>query len=260
MGKLIAFLYGVIAYLVFLVAFLYAIGFVGNFVVPKSINSGADSPFFQALLVNLLLLGLFAIQHSIMARPAFKKWITRLISPAIERSTFVLISSLLLILMYWKWHPLTTVVWQAENETIAMILTGVFFFGWLVVFLSTFMINHFELFGLKQIIENFKNKQPQSPKFQTNFFYKIVRHPIMLGFIIAFWATPLMTIGHLLFSVMTTVYILIAIKYLEEKDLRKFIGKEYEDYQQNVPMIIPFVKKKMKKPSLGVETSPQVGK
>lgn len=242
MGKIIAFLYGVIAYIIFLVAFLYAIGFVGNFVVPKSIDSGTDSPLFLALLVNSFLLGLFAIQHSIMARPAFKKWITRIISPVIERSTYVLLSSLLLILMYWKWQPLTTVVWQIENEIMSIILYGVFFFGWLIVFLSTFMISHFELFGLTQIFENFKNKQPQSPKFQTNFFYKIVRHPIMLGFIIAFWATPVMTVGHLLFSVMTTIYILIAVKFLEEKDLVKMIGKEYEDYQKEVPMIIPFVK------------------
>lgn len=248
MGKILAFLYGVVAYVVFLVAFLYAIGFAGNIVVPKSISSGADSPLLQGLLVNSVLLGLFAIQHSIMARPAFKKWLTGIISPAIERSTFVLISSLLLLLMYWKWQPLTTVVWQAENEVIAMTLMGVYFFGWLVVFLSTFMISHFELFGLKQIFENFKNKSPQSPKFQTNFFYKIVRHPIMLGFIIAFWATPLMTVGHLLFAVMTTGYILVAVKYLEEKDLRKAIGVEYEEYQENVPMIIPFTKQKTKKP------------
>lgn len=244
MKKLIVFIYGVIAYLVFLVAFLYMIGFVGNFIVPKSINSGTDSAFLPALLVNLLLISLFALQHTIMARPAFKKWLTSIISPAIERSTFVLIASLLLILLYWKWQPLTQVVWHFENEIIAMLITGVFFFGWLVVFLSTFMINHFELFGLKQIVENFKNKQPQSPTFQVNFFYKIVRHPIMLGFIIAFWATPLMTVGHLLFAIITTGYILIAVKYLEEKDLRDSIGKKYEEYQKEVPMFIPFTKNK----------------
>ena len=242
MKKTIAFLYGILSYAVFLIAFLYAIGFVGNFVVPKSIDSGTESTFWHAFLVNSILLSVFAIQHSVMARPIFKKWITRFISPAIERSTYVLVSSLALLLMYWQWQPITTIVWKAENQTIIKILIGVFFVGWLMVFLSTFMINHFELFGLKQILDNLKSKHSQSPKFQTNFLYKIVRHPIMLGFIIAFWATPLMTVGHLIFTVTTTVYILVAVKYLEEKDLRKLIGKEYEDYQDQVPMIVPFSK------------------
>jgi len=167
-----------------------------------------------------------------------------IISPAIERSTYVLLSSLALILMYWKWQPMKAIIWEAENETVALVLTGVFFLGWLVVFLSTFMINHFELFGLKQIFDNLKNKLTENPKFQTNYLYKIVRHPIMLGFIIAFWATPLMTVGHLIFAIITTLYILIAVKYLEEKDLRKSIGKEYEEYQKEVPMIVPFTKKR----------------
>jgi protein-S-isoprenylcysteine O-methyltransferase Ste14 len=242
MKKSVAFIYGIGAYLIFLVAFLYAIGFIGDFIVPKSIESGPETYIIRALLVNVLLLSVFALQHSIMARPAFKKWITRFISPSVERSTYVLFSSLALLLMYWKWQPISTVVWEVENKTLAMILTGVFFCGWLIVFLSTFMINHFELFGLKQIFDNLKDRQTQRPEFQTNYFYKIVRHPIMLGFIIAFWATPLMTFGHLLFSVITTAYILIVIKYLEEKELCKFIGKEYEDYQNIVPMIIPFTK------------------
>ncbi len=243
MKKSIVFVYGILAYLTFLIAFLYSIGFVGNFIVPKSIDSGIETTFLQALLVNALLLSVFAIQHSVMARPAFKKWITGFISPAIERSTYVLLSSLALILMFWKWQPMKTIIWEAENDTIALALTGLFFFGWLVVFLSTFMINHFELFGLKQIFDNLKDRQTPNPKFQTNYFYKIVRHPIMLGFIIAFWATPLMTVGHLIFAIITTVYILIAVKYLEEKDLRKFIGKEYEEYQKKVPMIVPFTKR-----------------
>lgn len=200
----------------------------------------------QSLVVNLLLLGLFAIQHTVMARPAFKSWITKIISPVIERSTYVLLASLALLLLYWQWRPMTGVVWQAENETLAMIITGVFAMGWLIVFLSTFMINHFELFGLKQIFENFKSKVPQSPEFRTNYFYKIVRHPIMLGFIIAFWATPLMTVGHLVFSIMTTGYILIAVKFFEEKDLRSSIGQQYEDYQKSVPMFIPFTGGKAK--------------
>jgi len=244
MKKLITFIYGIVAYLIFLISFLYAIGFVGGFIVPKSINSGIAAPFLQALLINLLLLGVFAIQHSVMARPSFKNWITKIISPAIERSTYVLLSSLTLILLYWKWQPMSTIVWKAENEIIVTILTGIFFFGWFIVFISTFMINHFELFGLKQIFDNLKEKQTQSPKFQINFLYKIVRHPIMLGFLIAFWATPIMTVGHLVFAIMTTIYILIAVKYLEEKNLQKAIGEKYEDYQKKVPMIIPFIKKK----------------
>jgi protein-S-isoprenylcysteine O-methyltransferase Ste14 len=242
MGKIISFIYGAIAYLIFLIAFLYAIGFVGNLIVPKSIDTGTETNFWIALLVNAGLLSIFAIQHSVMARPAFKKWITGFISPAIERSTYVLLSSLALLLIYWQWQPITSIVWKAENETIAAILTGVFFLGWLIVFFSTFMINHFELFGLLQIFNNLKDKLTEPSKFQTNFLYKIVRHPIMLGFLIGFWATPEMTVGHLIFSVTTTVYIIIAVKYLEEKDLREFIGKEYEDYQNRVPMFLPFTK------------------
>lgn len=244
MKKSIAFLYGILAYLVFLFAFLYAIGFVGDFIVPKSINTGTETTFLNALLINVALLSLFALQHSIMARPKFKKWITKIISPAIERSTYVLLSSLVLLLLYWQWTPITTVIWKVENVIAFNIIKGIFFFGWFVVFISTFMINHFELFGLKQIFDNLKNKHTPSPKFQTNYFYKIVRHPIMLGFIIAFWAAPVMTLGHLMFAIITTLYILIVVKYLEEKDLRNFIGKDYETYQNEVPMIIPFTKSK----------------
>lgn len=240
--KVIAFLYGVFAYLVFLVAFLYAIGFVGNFIVPKSIDSGVETTFMQAFLVNALLLGIFAVQHSVMARPAFKKWWIGIINPAIERSTFVLLSSLALLLIYWKWQPMTSVIWKAENQT-AMILNGIYWGGWLVLFLSTFMINHFYLFGLQQIFENLRNKQSQPEQFRMTSFYKMVRHPIMVGFIIAFWATPLMTLGHLIFAITTTLYIIIAVKFFEEKDLRKYHGKEYEEYQKKVPMFIPFIRK-----------------
>jgi protein-S-isoprenylcysteine O-methyltransferase Ste14 len=242
MKKSFVLIYGVLAYFVFLISFLYAIGFVGNFIVPKSIDSGAETNFLQALLVNALLLSVLVIQHSIMARPAFKKRVEKVITPAIERSTFVLLTSLILLLIFWQWQPIKMVVWNAENEIVALLLTGVFYFGWLVVFFSTFMINHFELFGLKQIYDNLKNKQPQSTTLQVNFFYNIVRHPIMLGFIIAFWATPVMSVGHLIFAISTTLYIIIAVKYLEEKDLRDSIGKEYEEYQKKVPMLIPFLK------------------
>ena len=244
MKKTITFIYGVIAYFIFLVAFLYAIGFVGNFIVPKSIDTGTEASLMQAFLINTLLLSLFAIQHSVMARPAFKKWWTGIISPVIERSTYVLLSSLALFLLYWQWQPMPSIVWNIESESAIMIINGIYFFGWIVVLLSTFMINHFELFGLKQIFENLKGKQPQHPTFKINYLYKIVRHPIMMGFIIAFWATPRMTMSHLLFSITTTIYIFIAVKFLEEKDLLKFYEKEYEDYQKSVSMLFPFIGKR----------------
>jgi len=242
MKKTFAFIYGVVAYLIFLIAFLYAIGFVGNFIVPKSIDSGTETSFLPSLLINALIFGLFVLQHSIMARPGFKKRITRFISPVIERSTFVLLTSLILLLIFWQWKPMKTVIWQADNEIVSAILWGIFVFGWLVVFLSTFMINHFELFGLKQIFDNLKNTHSESKTLQVRFFYRIVRHPIMLGFIIAFWATPVMTVGHLVFALSTTLYIILSVKYLEERDLKKFIGKDYEDYQKKVPMLIPLMK------------------
>ncbi len=247
MKKVLVIIYGIVAYLVFLVAFLYAIGLVGNLFVPKSIDAGEEIPLVTAMLINVGLLSLFALQHSIMARPAFKKWFTQYINPAIERSTYVLLTSLLLLFIYWKWQPMTTIVWETENIA-SDILMATYFLGWAIVFLSTFMISHFELFGLTQIYQNFKDQSLTYPKFQVNWFYKLVRHPLMLGFIIAFWAAPTMTYGRLLFATVTTAYILIAVKYLEEKDLKKLIGKEYDTYQKNVPMIFPFTKfKKGKK-------------
>ena len=243
MKRLLVFLYGIVAYVIFLVAFLYAIGFLGEFIVPKSINTGEESTLMSSILINAVLLSLFALQHSVMARPSFKRAFTKMIPQAMERSTYVLLSSLVLLLLYWQWKPLPEVVWNIENETISTIIMVLFFIGWLIVFLSSFMINHFELFGLEQIYNNLKNKSSKPLTFTTRFFYGIVRHPIMLGFLIAFWATPVMTIGHLFFSIMTTLYIFIAVKYFEEKDLRKFIGEDYDEYMKKVPMLIPFTKK-----------------
>lgn len=244
MKKSMIFIYGILAYVIFLITFLYAIGFVGNMVVPKAIDSGTELALLPSIVINVILLTVFALQHSIMARPAFKKWFTTIISPAMERSTYILLSSLALLLIYWQWQPITTIVWETHNKISVTLMTGLFFLGWTIVLLSTFMINHFELFGLAQIFNNLKNRQTPNPKFQTNFLYKIVRHPIMLGFLIAFWATPRMTVGHLLFTIVTTLYILIAVKYLEEKDLKKAIGEKYETYQKEVPMLIPFTKRK----------------
>ena len=242
MSKSLAFLYGAVAYLVFLLAFLYAIGFTGNVLVPKGIDDGAVGPVGQAILINVVLLGLFAIQHSVMARPGFKRWWTRIVPEAIERSTFVLFASLLLLLLYWQWRPMTGTVWSVTGSTSSTILWAVFGVGWIVVLLSTFMIGHFHLFGLTQVSDNLRGSEPEPATFKSPGFYKLVRHPIMVGFIIAFWATPEMTTGHLLFAAVTTVYILIAIQ-LEERDLAEMLGNAYVEYRTRVPALIPFTKR-----------------
>lgn len=220
--------YAILAYAVFLVSFLYAVGFIGNYPVPKSIDSGPPSELGTAAIIDLLLLGLFAVQHSVMARPAFKRWWTRFIPAACERSTYVLLSSLILLLIFWQWRPIAGTVWQADGGA-AWLLTGLYWLGWAIVLSSTFMLDHLDLFGLRRSAEQ---------SFRTPLFYRLVRHPLMTGFLVAFWATPAMSAGHLLFAVATTGYILIGV-WLEERDLVAVFGDVYLRYRQRVPALVP---------------------
>ncbi|MFN3657116.1 MAG: methanethiol S-methyltransferase [Pseudolabrys sp.] len=240
MRKLLVLSYGLAAYFVFFVTILYGIGFVSGLLVPKTIDSGAVVPAAEAVVVNLLLMGLFAVQHSMMARPQFKARWTRFVPVAIERSTFVLLASLALLLLFWQWRPMPGVLWQVADPTAAAVLTGAGLIGWMIVFASTFMINHFELFGLHQVVNHVAGRGMPQVRFRTPMLYKLVRHPIYLGFIIAFWATPLMTTGHLLFAAVTTAYIFVGIA-LEERDLTAVFGDEYRRYRKRVAMIVPFL-------------------
>jgi methanethiol S-methyltransferase len=240
-GRLVALLYGIVAYVVFFVTFLYAIGFVSGFVVPKTIDSGPAGPIVEALIVNVLLMSLFAIQHSVMARQQFKQWWTQYVPKSVERATYVLLASLALLLLFWQWHPIPEVVWQIADPRAAMAVTMFGFAGWLIVLLSTFLINHFELFGLHQVANNLVGRPMPAPRFRTPLFYGFVRHPIYLGFIIAFWAAPTMTAGHLLFAAVTTAYIIVAIQ-LEEHDLIAIFGDDYRRYKARVSMLLPWRK------------------
>ena len=239
--KFIAFLYGLVAYLTFFVAFLYAIGFVGGFVVPKSIDSGPESSATEAIAVNLLLMSLFAVQHSVMARRQFKQWWTRYVPKPVERSTYVLLASLCLLLLFWQWRPMPAIVWQVNDPDVAATVATVSLGGWIIVLTSTFMINHFELFGLHQVANHLTDREMPVARFRTPLYYRLVRHPIYLGFIVAFWAAPVMTAGHLLFAAVTTAYILAGI-FLEERDLIELFGDEYRQYRKQVSMLLPWRK------------------
>ena len=243
MGRLLVLLYGIVAYLIFFVTFLYTIGFVGNIGVPKGIDTGPTAQFAQSMLINLALLGLFAVQHSVMARPGFKAWWSRIVPKPIERSTYVLIASLILLLLFREWRPMTGVIWDVENSLFSMVLWGLFWLGFGLVLVSTFIIDHFDLLGLRQVVLYFRTKPYPPPQFKDNSLYRFVRHPLLLGFIIAFWSTPVMTEGHLVFALATTAYILIGIQF-EERDLVKAHGEPYVDYRRHVGMLLPTSKSK----------------
>jgi protein-S-isoprenylcysteine O-methyltransferase Ste14 len=236
-------LYGAIVYLLFFGTFLYAIAFVGNLPVPKAIDSAETSALIPALVIDVLLLGVFAVQHSVMARPAFKRRWTRFVPQAVERTTYVLLASLALVLLFWQWRPILMPVWSVTNPTAAAAIQAVFWLGWGLVLFGTFLINHFELFGLRQVHARLRGRTLPAPEFRTPFLYKRVRHPIYLGFLLAFWAAPSMTLGHLLFAVGTTCYILIGIR-LEERDLIDLFGDQYRRYREQVSMLIPLPGKK----------------
>ena len=236
--RLAVFAYGVSAYLIFFATFLYAIGFIGGFAVPTSLDGAATDPLGKALAINVALLGVFAVQHSVMARKWFKDWWTRIIAKPLERPTYVLLSSLALALMFWQWRPIGITVWSVEDATARAILWTLFAFGWTLVLVSTFLINHFDLFGLRQVWLYLRGRPYSALGFTTPGPYRMVRHPLYVGWFFAFWATPTMTLSHLVFAMATAAYILLAIQF-EERDLVREYGKTYEEYRRHVPMLIP---------------------
>jgi protein-S-isoprenylcysteine O-methyltransferase Ste14 len=236
--NLLSVVYGIFAYVIFLPTFLYAVGFVGNLFVAKSIDAGATTALPEAIGVDLALLGLFAIQHSVMARPGFKRLWARIVPPAIERSTYVLLASLVLILLFWQWRPIPTPIWTVTDPRMVLLLQVIFWLGWFILLLSTFLLNHFELFGLRQVFASAAQQDLPPPEFRTPLFYRYVRHPLYLGFLISFWATPVMSAGHLLFCAATSGYILVGI-WFEERDLIAVFGDRYRRYREQVGMLLP---------------------
>ncbi len=243
MNRILTFTYGVVAYGAFFVAFLYLIGFVGNMVVPKSIDSGEAAPPWEAILVDLVLVGLFAVQHSLMARPFFKSWWTKFVPKPVERSTYVLATSLVLALLFWQWRPMPAIIWQAEHPLAVTLLTALSLFGWIVVLYSSFIINHFDLFGLRQVYLHLRDRPYSYPPFVVKSLYRLVRHPLMFGILIAIWTTPTMTVGHLFFSVTMAAYIFLGVT-LEERDLARYLGRDYDRYRSQTPRFLPLLPKR----------------
>ena len=239
--RILFFAYGSLSYLIFLGTFLYAVCFIGNFGVPATLDGAASGPLWVGFVIDAGLLALFAVQHSVMARKWFKDWWTRFVPRPIERSTYVLFSSLALILLFWQWRPLGGVVWSVTNTAVRLVLLGLFAFGWGLVLLSTFLINHFDLFGLRQVWLYLLGRPYTTLRFAIPGPYRLVRHPLYVGWLFAFWMTPTMTLAHLLFSVATTAYILLAIRF-EERDLVREHGEAYEKYRRSVPMLVPFAR------------------
>lgn len=239
MGGIVSLLYGVVSYVTFFLTFLYSIGFVGNLMVPRSIDAGGPtSGLGMAIAINAGLLALFAVQHSVMARPGFKEAWTKIVPKTVERSTYVLLSSLALIALFWWWRPMTGQIWAVDAPAARAVITGLFWIGWGTVLASTFLISHWDLFGLRQVWLRFRDREYTDVQFMVRYFYRYVRHPLLLGFVIAFWATPDMTVGHLFFAGMTTVYMLVGIQ-LEERDLAVALGEDYEKWRSATPMLIP---------------------
>jgi protein-S-isoprenylcysteine O-methyltransferase Ste14 len=241
--RILFFAYGSLSYLIFLATFLYAIGFIGNFAVPRTLDGPATRPLPISFAIDVALLTLFAVQHSVMARKWFKEWWTKIVAKPIERSTYVLFSSVALILLFAFWQPLGGIIWSVEDPTGRLVLRGLFAFGWGLVLVSTFLINHFDLFGLRQVWLNLLGRPYNTLQFGTPGPYRLVRHPLYVGWLFAFWMTPVMTFAHLLFSIATTAYILLAIQF-EERDLVREHGESYEKYRRSVPMLVPFFRRR----------------